>query len=146
MLDAPKIPYFQTSRYRVVTMVELAKAQHGEKVADLGAGDGRITIAFAQTGSETHGFEIDEDLRKLAQENISKAHLNNAFIHNRDFWQENVSAYAIICCYPMPTIMGRLERKLQDELKPGARVLLNYFPFRHWKAKTIKDNIYLYVK
>src|SRR5579872_5927849 len=144
MSSIPKIPYFQTSRYRVETMVELAKSKHGEIAADLGSGDGRIVIAFAQHGINMHGYEIDEELRKLSLENIEKLNLKTAFIHDKDFWNENLSQYDIICCYPMPTIMGRLERKLQEELKPGTRVLLNYFPFLHWKEKKIKDNIYLY--
>lgn len=146
MRGIPKIPYFQTSRYRVETMVELADAKSHEKVADLGSGDGRIVIAFAKYGIEIHGYEIDEELKKLSEENIANLKLKKAYIHNRDFWQENLSMYDIICCYPMPTIMGRLEKKLQEELKPGARILLNYFPFKHWKEKRIKDNIFLYVK
>lgn len=147
----PQIPYFQTSRYRVATMVELAKpkpedlpAGRQEKVADLGVGDGRISIAFATAGFETHGYETAETLLKLAGENIKREGLTNVFLHNKNFWYEDLSKYDIICCYPMPTIMGRLENKLQTELKPGARVLLNYFPFLHWKAKKVKDNVYLY--
>jgi protein-L-isoaspartate O-methyltransferase len=146
MSSIPRIPYFQTSRYRVETMVELAEIKPGEKAADLGSGDGRIVIALAQKGIETHGYEIDEDLRKLSKENIIKLELKNAFILNKDFWTENLSSYDIICCYPMPTIMGRLERKLQEELKPGSRILLNYFPFKHWKLQKTKDNIFLYSK
>jgi protein-L-isoaspartate O-methyltransferase len=141
-----KIPYFKTSRYRVETMVKLANPQLEEKAADLGSGDGRIVIAFANAGIEMHGYEIDDELRKLSEQNIKDLKLNNVFIHNKDFWEEDLSQYNIICCYPMPTIMGRLERKLQEELKPGSRVLLNYFPFKHWKEKKIKDNIFLYVK
>ncbi len=146
MKGIPKIPYFKTSRYRVETMVELADAKPGQKAADLGSGDGRIVIAFTKTGIETHGYEIDDELRKLSEQNIKEAHLTNAFIHNKDFWEEDLSQYDIICIYPMPTIMGRLERKLQEELKPGARVLLNYFPFKHWKLEKTKDNIFLYIK
>jgi ribosomal protein L11 methylase PrmA len=134
-------------------MVDLAKPKSSgisggkpEKAVDLGSGDGRIVIAFAQTGIETHGFEIDEKLRKLSQENIKKAGLTNAFIHYKDFWQEDLSPFDIICCYPMPTVMGRLEDKLKQELRPGSRIVLNYFPFLHWKEKQIKDNIYLYEK
>ena len=153
MQGIPKIPYFQTSRYRVETMVELADVKPGEKGADLGSGDGRIVIAFAKVpftgakiGVEMHGYEIEDELIKLSQEKINQENLNNVFIHKKDFWVEDLSTYDIICSYPMPTIMGRLERKLQEELKPGARVLLNYFPFKHWKPKKIKDNIFLYIK
>lgn len=147
MSDIPYIPYFQTSRYRVATMVELAEIKPSEKGADLGSGDGRIVIAFSKAGIlEMHGYETDEALKKLSEENIAKENLKNAFIHNKDFWQEDLSIYDIICCYPMPTIMGRLERKLKDELHPGARILLNYFPFLHWKEKIVKDNIFLYIR
>jgi 16S rRNA A1518/A1519 N6-dimethyltransferase RsmA/KsgA/DIM1 with predicted DNA glycosylase/AP lyase activity len=146
MTDAPKIPYFQTSRYRVATMVELANPKPEDLGIDLGSGDGRIIIAFAKKGIEMHGFEIDEELRKLSEENIKEEDITNAKIFNKDFWKEDLSKYSIICCYPMPDVMGRLERKLKEELKPGARVLLNYFPFLHWKEKKIKDNIYLYIK
>src|SRR5258706_13724431 len=142
----PFIPYFQTSRYRVATMVELANPKIGDKTADLGAGDGRITIAFAKVGVETHGYELDKPRAELAKQTIIKENLTNAFIHEKDFWHEDLSGYDIICCYPMPTIMGRLQRKLRDELKPGSRILLNYFPFVGWKEKKIKDNIYLYIK
>jgi protein-L-isoaspartate O-methyltransferase len=154
MKGIPKIPYFQTSRYRVETMVELAEVKPGETGADLGSGDGRIVIAFAKVpfigtkdaGVEMHGYEIDDELLKLSQQNIQSQNLQNAFIHKKDFWLEELSTYDIICAYPMPAIMGRLERKLQEELKPGARVLLNYFPFKHWKLQKTKDNIYLYYK
>src|SRR5258708_5537573 len=146
MSSVIKIPYFQTSRYRVETMVELANPKVGQKAADLGSGDGRIVIAFAQRGIDVYGYETDPELKRLSEENIKKEKVKNATIIAKDFWEENLSGYDIICSYPMPTIMGRLERKLQEELKPGTRVLLNYFPFKHWKLKTMKDNIYLYVR
>lgn len=144
--SAPHIPYFTTSRYRVSAMVDLANPQKGEFGADLGTGDGRISIAFAKKGVNMDAFEIDEKLRALTKENIVKERLENINLLNKDFWLSNLSKYDIICCYPMPDIMGRLEEKLKRELKPGARVVLNYFPFLHWKEKKIKDNIYLYIK
>lgn len=144
-MDAPYIPYFQTSRYRVQTMINLAKIKKGEMAADLGSGDGRIVIALAQNGANAFGYELNDELIKLSQQNILGANAK-AEILKKDFWEEDLSKYQIICCYPMPTIMGRLERKLQSELLSGSRVLLNYFPFKHWKEKARKDNIFLYTK
>lgn len=146
MRAIPTIPYFKTSRYRVETMVELAGVQPSDIGCDLGSGDGRIVVAFAKRGIEMHGYEISDELRALSKDTISALNLKNAFIHDNDFWGEDLSGYSIVCCYPMPTIMGRLERKLQEELKPGSRILLNYFPFKHWKEKKVKDNIFLYCK
>lgn len=146
MSDIPIIPYFQTSRYRVETMVELADIKPDDIGADLGSGDGRISIAFSKAGIEMYGYEIDKDLRNKSLELIKSENLKNVHILDIDFWSEDLSKYSIVCCYPMPAIMGRLEKKLKEELKPGSRVLLNYFPFLHWKEKAIKDNIYLYIR
>lgn len=169
-MTIPYIPYFQTSRYRVKTMVELANVKPGEYAADLGCGDGRITIALAKAGAIATGYDLNDDLLHLAKENIQKEFPSLNIpptpspqpsptkvgegdqgvvvptILKKDFWYEDLSKYSIICCYPMPAIMGRLEKKLQEELRPGSRVLLNYFPFLHWKLTTTKDNIFLYKK
>lgn len=126
-------------------MVELAKIAAGEKAADLGTGDGRIAIALARAGAIVTAYELDDTMIALAKANIAKAGANVSIL-KKDFWEEDLSQYAIICCYPMPAIMGRLEKKLQQELKPGSRVLLNYFPFLHWKEKAKKDNVFLYRK
>ena len=147
MQNIPKIPYFTTSRYRVATMVELARVRTSETAADLGSGDGRISIALAKAGiKQVDAYEIDANLRQLSSNLIKKENIDNINVINKDFWTINLSDYNIIVCYPMPTIMGRLERKLKGELHPYARVLLNYFPFMHWKEEAIKDNIYLYLK
>lgn len=139
------IPYFQTTRYRVQAMLELAQPQPGEKMADLGAGDGRILMAFATAGIESHGFELDAHLLSLAKEHIRHAALETkASVHQKDFWQEDLSPFSIIAIYPMPDIMEALETKLRHELQPGSRVVLNYYPFANWKYTSKKDNIYLY--
>lgn len=143
----PLIPYFQTTRYRVQTMIELADVKPGEKVADLGSGDGRIVIAMAQKGAHAFGYELNNTLIKKSEEEIKKLHLENtAHILQKEFWQEDLSVYSIITVYPMPDIMQNLEAKLINELKPGARVLLNYYPFLTWKVKEEKNHIFLYTK
>ncbi|MDO8269139.1 MAG: 50S ribosomal protein L11 methyltransferase [Candidatus Levybacteria bacterium] len=141
------IPYFATSRYRVDTMVHLSNVTQIDKVADLGTGDGRIAIAFAKEGAWVDAYELDNDLLKKAKEAVKKEKLGNHIkILKKDFWEVDLSEYDIICVYPMPDIIIELEEKLLTELKPGARVLLNYYPFPDWKFTTCENNVYLYVK
>lgn len=162
-MDLPYIPYFQTTRYRVETMMELAQIKPGELAADLGSGDGRILIELAKRGAIAYGYELDERLIKQTQENIKRVFPSchpelgsgslyletkqtSITVFQKDFWQENLGMYDIICVYPMPDIMENLEEKLQKELKKGSRVLLNYYPFPNWQPAAQKDHIYLYIR
>ncbi len=145
MNKLPEIPYFTTSRYRVRTMIRLAALQIGEFAVDLGSGDGRIVIALAQAGAVAYGFETQKALRKQSQKTITTLGLTHAFILDNNFWQEDVSRFAIITFYGMPDIMLSLKEKLLRETKPGTRILSNYYPLPGWKETTKEDNIYLYV-
>lgn len=126
-------------------MVELSRLTNGEIVADLGSGDGRISIAFAKAGGRATGFEIDIELVHRSEQIIKAASLQDVIkINNQNFWEEDLSSFDIVVVYPMPDIMEQLERKLTTELKKGARVLTNYYVFPSWKQKEMKDNIYLF--
>lgn len=128
-------------------MIELARVQPKELAADLGSGDGRILIALAKSGAIAHGYEIDIRLIMESERIIKENDLQHLIsIHNKNFWEEDLSDYDIITVYPMPDVMKILEEKLLEELMPGARVLLNYYPFKTWQPETVKDNIYLYIK
>ena len=147
MNSLPFIPFFKTSRYRVQTMIDLSEVKPFERVADLGSGDGRISIEFAKKKALVEGFELDPLLADLSEDLIKKSSLEkNIIIHRKNFWDEDLSRFNIVCIYPMPDIMQALEAKLQNEIKKGTRILLNYYPFPTWEYEKSKDNVYLYLK
>jgi len=128
-------------------MIELSDVKPGQKTADLGSGDGRVVIALAKKGADATGFEIDEGRVGLAKQNIDKEGLNgNAKIYQKNFWDVDFGDFDIITIYGITGIMDRLEKKLRKELKPGARVVCNYFNFPTWKHKKEKGDVYLYVQ
>lgn len=141
----PRIPYFETTRYRVETIVELAKIAPGEKVADLGTGDGRIAIALAKKGAIVTAYEVEEAYVHRAKLEIEKENLIRAIeVKQKNFWDESLAEFSVITIYPMPDIMGTLEEKLKKELKKGARVLTNYYEFPNVASRQNKNGIYLY--
>ncbi len=141
----PKVPFVPSSWESVNTMVELSGVKPGQKVADLGSGDGRLLIAFARRGAEVHGYEIDSDLITRAENNVLNEALgDNVFIHFGDYWREDLSPYDVVTIYGLSSIMDRLEAKLGAELKPGAKVVSNVFVFPNLKPDKREDSIYLY--
>lgn len=128
-------------------MVELSGVKPGDKVADLGSGDGRISLAFGKNGALVTGFELDPTLAQTSKELTTQEKLeNNVTILIQDFWDVNLSPFDIVTVYPMPDIMKELELKLQTELKKGAVALTNYYPFPNWMHRKTKDKIYKYIR
>lgn len=126
-------------------MIELAEIKTSELVADLGSGDGRISIAAARAGAQVTGFELNENLIDESKQNILSQNLQDKItILKQDFWKTNLSEFNVILIYPMPDIMEPLEEKLLSELKFGARILTNYYQFSNWKHDKTQDKVYLY--
>lgn len=128
-------------------MVELSGIKPGEKVADLGSGDGRISVAFAKAGGKVTGYELNPKLVAASQQIILEQKLNSQItVLEQDFWDVDLSSFDVIAVYPMPDIMKHLEEKLLKEMRPGSRVLTNYYEFPNWKHTALKDHIYVYTK
>jgi methylase of polypeptide subunit release factors len=72
--DAEKLaPYYPTPETIVEKMLRLGGLKAGEKVFDLGSGDGRIVIMAAQKfHAEAVGVELDADLFRQSSEKIRK--------------------------------------------------------------------------
>lgn len=142
-----QVPYVPSSWERLKTMIELAAVEPGERTLDLGSGDGRVVIAMAKLGAEAYGYEINSDLVREARENIENENISNrAFIFNKDYWFEDLSSFDIVTIYGITGVMERLEKKLRNELKSGAKVVSNFFTFPTWPHTYKKNDIYVYYK
>ncbi|CEP77410.1 MAG: methyltransferase domain-containing protein [Defluviitoga tunisiensis] len=139
--------YDPSNKEAVKKMVELAQIKPGEKSVDLGSGDGRVVIEFAKKGIQAHGYEINPLLVIISRINIRKAGLKGkAFIHWNNFWKVDLSQYDIITVFQVSFAMDRLEKKLMYELKPGARVISNYWTFPNWRPSKYEKDVYVYEK
>lgn len=138
-------PYAPLGKQKIATMLNLLNVKSGEKAVDLGAGDGRIVIEMAKKGAIAYGYEINPLLVLIAKWKIKKLGLQkNAHIYWSDFLGKNLSSFDIVTVYLAPHSMKAVETKLRKELKPKARVAVNYFPFPTWPPKKTSDKIYLY--
>lgn len=141
------LPFVPSRDSTVKEMFSLLGDVREKKVLDLGSGDGKIVIAAARAGAHAVGFEINPLLVRLARANIAKAGLSShARILLADFWSADISEYDIIIFYGVVPAMKRLEKKLENELKTGARVVASYCEFSSWSPLIQKGNVSIYEK
>src|SRR6201990_2634133 len=78
--DAEKLaPYYPTPETIVEKMLELGELKAGEKMFDLGSGDGRIVIMAAQKyHADATGVELDSDLVQSSTARIRQLGLQKA--------------------------------------------------------------------
>jgi tRNA1(Val) A37 N6-methylase TrmN6 len=157
--DAEKLaPYYPTPETIVDRMLQLGGLKAGEKVYDLGSGDGRIIIMAAQKfHADAIGIELDKDLCKVSTDKIRKLHLEkNAHIVNGDLLKQNYSTADLVTVYLLPGFIDKVQPLLDQQLKKGARVVAHDFEFKNWtpdKVENIADDgegrshtLYLYRK
>lgn len=125
-------------------VIDLLNPQPGEQIVDLGSGDGRIVVAIARYGAFAHGVEKNEFLVDVARKKIRYSGLQNAFIHHVNFWDLNLSGFQKVFIYQYHTVMERLGKKLQEELKPGSQIVSHHWSFPHWQPVKQLQDIYLY--
>src|SRR5204863_1949248 len=91
-------PYYPTPETIVQKMLQLGGLKAGEKMFDLGSGDGRIVIIAAQKfHAEAVGIELDKDLCKQSLAKIQKLGLEkNAHIVNGDLLKQNYSSADLV--------------------------------------------------
>ncbi|HVO38898.1 MAG TPA: hypothetical protein VMV03_07705 [Spirochaetia bacterium] len=137
--------YDPSTHEETLVMAELAAVSVGDRAADLGSGDGRVVIALAKRGAESHGFEVNPVLVLISRRNIRRAGLEGkAFIHWRSFWAADLSRYDLITVFQVSFVMGRLETKLKKELAPGTRIVSHYWRFPTLIAEAARGDIYRY--
>ena len=142
--DADKLaPYYPTPATIVDKMLQLGGLKAGEKMFDLGSGDGRIVIVAAQKfHAIAVGVELDKDLAKKSADRILKLGLEkNARIVNGDLLKQNYSSADLITVYLLPdAVNNKVQPLLDAQLKKGARVVAKDFDFRNWTPEKV-DNI-----
>jgi len=158
--DTEKLaPYYPTPETIVDKMLQLGGLKAGEKMYDLGSGDGRIVIVAAQKfHAEAIGIELDKDLAKQSTARILKLGLDkNAHIINGDLLKQNYSSADMVTVYLLPdAVNNKVQPLLDRQLKKGARIVAKDFDFKNWtpeKVENIADDgegrshtLYLYRK
>ena len=144
--EAEKLaPYYPTPLTIVEKMLDLGGLKAGEKMFDLGSGDGRIVIMAAQKyHADSTGVEMVDDLYRQSMQKIRTLGLDKtARIIRGDIFKQDYSSANLLTIYLLPVSNDKVRPLLEKQLKKGTRVVSHDFPFRDWTAEkeiTIEDD------
>jgi len=151
-------PYYPTPESVVDRMLKFGGLKAGEKMFDLGSGDGRVVIMAAQKyGADATGIEMDADLYKQSMDRIRSLGLEKkARIIKGDIQAQDFSGANLLTVYLLPGSNEKIRPMLERQLKKGTRIVSHDFTFAGWtpvKEEHIEDDgegrshtIYLYIR
>ncbi|MBI2090959.1 MAG: class I SAM-dependent methyltransferase [Deltaproteobacteria bacterium] len=135
------MPFVPTPIGVVDRMLELAEVNERDTVYDLGSGDGRIVIRAAKRyGARGVGIEMDAELversrKKAREEGVS--HLVEFRLE--DALKVDVSPATVVTLYMLPWFNEKLRPNLQQQLRPGARVVAHDFDIEGWPPTKVVE-------
>jgi len=121
--DDGTVPYVQTPMEIVERMMRMAQVGKGDRLIDLGSGDGRIVIEAAKRGATGLGVDLDPSLVRQATENAARQGVGErARFEVRDIFETDLSGATVVAFYLLPEFNAKLLPKLL-RLKPGTRIV-----------------------
>jgi protein-L-isoaspartate O-methyltransferase len=134
-------PYYPTPQIIVEKMLQLGGLKAGEKMFDLGSGDGRIVIMAAQKfKADATGVEFDDSLFNQSMARIKTLGLSaTARIIHGDLTKQDYSSADLLTVYLLPVGNEKVSPMLEKQLKKGARIVAHDFEFSAWKPEKIED-------
>ncbi|MCX6622287.1 MAG: class I SAM-dependent methyltransferase [Acidobacteria bacterium] len=133
-------PYVPTPMPIVKAMLELGGLKRGEKMFDLGSGDGRIVILAAKEfGADAIGVEYNHELVLESRRKIQRAGVGKRVrIVEGDLFVQDYSSADLLTVYLLPSANERLQPLLARQLRKSARVVAHDFLIRGWEpARTV---------
>ncbi|MGQ0511217.1 MAG: SAM-dependent methyltransferase [Betaproteobacteria bacterium] len=127
--DAVWVP---TPQALVDRMLDMAAVKPGERLIDLGSGDGRLVISAAKRGALALGVEYEEKLVEYARNLASREGVSPLVQFVReDLFETDLSGADVITLFLLRDMNLKLRPKLLA-LKPGTRIVANTFDLGEW--------------
>ena len=132
--DDGETPFVVSPDAVVERMLYLAQPKAGERLVDLGSGDGRIVIEAAKRfGARGLGVDIDPKLVSLARENAKRAGVESlASFEVKDLFETDLHGVSVVTMYLLPEVNLQLLPRFIDQLKPGARIVSHDYDLGPW--------------
>ena len=137
-LSAPRsvAPSIMSPDFIVDALLDLAEVKQGDRLYDLGCGDGRIVIGAARRGATSVGVDIDPGQIRLADAAAATAKVSDR-VHFlvTDLFTLDLRDATVVSLYLGEEANEKLMPRLRSELKRGTRIVSHEFSMGSWKPE-----------
>ena len=144
-------PFNPTAAEAIEAALDMAAVRAGDRVFDIGCGDGRLLIAAAQRGATCVGIEYDAVFAGRAEAAAAAAGLSHAvrIVHGDATVVTDLTGATVVFVYLVPDGLKLMMPRLTAALAAGARLLSNMFALPglvHTERRLAKGlPVYLYL-
>jgi len=153
-----EVPFLPSSKLYKEAIKHL-EIEKGDKVLDIGSGDGRVLIYAARKYPEAEFVGIERNTLLVGYSKLLKLifDLPNLSFHHIKAEEFNISGFNKIYMYLLPEFSDKILMKKKDDIKNGTVILSFHFPFGSKftainnptkypvKYGNRRDNIYKYI-
>lgn len=126
----------------VEAALDLAEVGPGDRVADLGCGDGHVLVRAAERGAKVVGVETDPDLAQQARDALEAAGLDGEVIEG-DLFELPLDDLDVVFTYLSPVTLQQLVPRLAAAAA-GARLVTVDFPVPGLVPNRVEGMCHLY--
>jgi 16S rRNA A1518/A1519 N6-dimethyltransferase RsmA/KsgA/DIM1 with predicted DNA glycosylase/AP lyase activity len=136
--------YVPTTHSQVKRLLDLAAISPGEKLLDLGSGDGRILLAAAKRGAICVGIEINPLLCWYSKLRMKLCGAQDVTVTRTNFWSVSLSDIDVLTVYLVPQRMEQLKAKVFAEMRSGSRIVTSIYHFPEWAPERREGDICIF--
>jgi hypothetical protein len=120
-------PFVPTQMAQVRRMLKAADIKKGDRLYDIGAGDGRLVHhAKTEYGADSIGYEYSP-LVWTWSKILNLFWRSGAKLRYGNMWKQDFSDADFIVCYLLPKAMNRFKKEIWPTLKPGCKIISHAF-------------------
>ena len=116
----------------VKKMFEMVQLAPGERLVDLGSGDGKIAIAAAKAGAIAKGIEYNPQMVEYSKRMAKEAGVDNVELVQGDIFETDFTNADVVTLYLLPHLNEKLRPTLLA-MRPGTRVTSHAFLMGDWE-------------
>lgn len=139
-----RVPFLPTHKKQARLVIELAQIGPGDQVIDLGSGAGRLLLLAAKTGAQAIGYELNPLLYIWTKFVAYVLGYKNIQVYFKSIYLADLNKADVVFTFLSPQHMRKLADKLNQELKPGAKILSYAFSLPGRQPTTKQEGIFIY--